>query len=87
MGCKLLMFFRNKNTLQQTYDYINKLNLKELHQMIDDFFDDCVTSYAVLAIDTPNKKIPFFKRKYGCVTYSDAAELYNKVVNRYNSLL
>ncbi|MCM1234979.1 MAG: hypothetical protein NC489_33185 [Ruminococcus flavefaciens] len=81
------MLFNNKKTFQQMYDKINKLNRSELYQMIDDFTKEGITGYAVLSIDTPNEKIPFNKRKYGCVTYSDAAKLYDKTVNRYNSLL
>ncbi len=81
------MFFNSKNTLQQTYDNINKLNRHELQQMLDNFINDGITGYAVLSIDTPNKRIPLSKRKYGCITYLDAGKLYDAVVKRHNSLL
>ncbi len=81
------MLFNSKKALQQTYDNINKLNRSELQQMLDDFINDGITGYAVLSIDTPNKRIPLSKRKYGCVTYSDAGKLYDTVVERHNSLL
>lgn len=79
------MFFNNKRILQQTYDNIDKLNRNELYKICNDF--DFLVCYAVQSSETPNKRIPLDKRKYGCVTYSDAAKLYNTAVERYNSLL
>lgn len=76
------MFFNDKRVLQQTYDSLNRLTRAELQQITDD-----LACYAVWSIETPNKRIPPDKRKYGCVTYLQAGQLYDTVVERYNSLL
>lgn len=78
---------RCKKELEKTYAHIKTLNKNELSKFTAGLLHDDLGYYILESNQTPNKHIPIDKRKYGCITYIDAGELYDTAVERHNMLL